>query len=67
MPANQRVRASRCPQKDMLRSPFAPTRHDLPLPKPFRGTILPSKPPGIWRMSAKTARLFPPQSHSERA
>ena len=39
-----------------LRSPFAPTRHDLPLPKPFRGPILPSKPPGIWRMSVQRAR-----------
>jgi len=27
---------------------------DLPLPKPFTGAILASKPPGIWRMSAQT-------------
>jgi hypothetical protein len=23
----------------------------LPLPEPLKGAILPSKPPGIWRMS----------------
>jgi hypothetical protein len=41
-------------RKGTLRSSFAPTRHDLPLPKPFRGAILASKPPGIWRMSVQT-------------
>ena len=40
-----------CPQGHAS-IPFAPTRQDLPLPKPFRGAILPSKPLGIWRMSA---------------
>src|SRR4029077_16263006 len=36
-----------------LRSPFAPHWADLSLLKPFRGAILASKPPGIWRMSDK--------------
>jgi hypothetical protein len=38
--------------KGPLRSPFACTRRDLPLPRPLKGMILASKPPGIWRMSA---------------
>jgi hypothetical protein len=40
-------------RKSTLRSPFAPTRPDLPFPKPFRGAILPSQPPGIWRSRLK--------------
>jgi hypothetical protein len=41
--------------KGLLRSPFAPHWADLPLPKPFRGAILASKPPR--RMSVKKATL----------
>jgi hypothetical protein len=42
------------------RSPFARTGYDLPLPKPFRGAILASKPPGIWRMSDNESAATPP-------
>jgi hypothetical protein len=34
-----------------LRAPLAGAEHDLPLPKPVKGTILASKPAGSWRMS----------------
>jgi hypothetical protein len=37
----------------LLRSPSARAGCDLPLPKPFRGAILASQSPGIWRMSVK--------------
>jgi hypothetical protein len=39
--------------KGPLRSPFARTGRDLPLPRPLKGTILAAIPPGIWRMSAE--------------
>ena len=47
-------------RKDSLRSPFARTGYDLPLPKPLRGAILASKPPGIWRMSVNESATIPP-------
>ena len=50
------IPASRCSQGPASIA-FAPHRADLPLPKPFRGAILASKPPGIWRMSVKKATL----------
>ena len=43
-----------CGPEGPLRWPFARIGRDLPLPKPFRGAILASKPPGIWRMSVDT-------------
>jgi hypothetical protein len=52
-PANQRMPASRCPQGPAS-IVFAPHWADLPLPKPFRGTILASKPPGIGQISVET-------------
>jgi hypothetical protein len=44
-----------------LQSPFARRDGDLPLPKLFTGAILASKPPGIWRMSGKTAAAGNPE------
>jgi hypothetical protein len=55
--AGQSARASLpVPARARFDRLFVPTRHDLPLPKPFRGAILPSKLPGTWRMSVKTPR-----------
>jgi hypothetical protein len=36
-----------------LRSPFAHTEHDLPLPNSVNGTIWPQKQREIWRMSVQ--------------
>jgi hypothetical protein len=36
-----------------LRLSVADAGRDLPLPKPFKGAILASKPTGIWRMSVQ--------------
>ena len=50
--AEQRGWALPCRHR-RLRSPVADAGRDLPLPKPYRGAILPSKPPEIWRMSVQ--------------
>ena len=39
-----------------LRWPLARSERDLPLSKPLKSSILPLKPPGIWRMSARVCR-----------
>lgn len=39
--------------KGPVRSPFARTGRDLPLPRPLKVRPWPRKPPAIWRMSAK--------------
>ena len=40
-----------------LRAYFSSGYGDLPLPKPVKGAMLSSKPPGIWRMSAQSPGL----------
>jgi hypothetical protein len=52
MPANQRVPASRCPQGHASIAFLLPLGTICRCQTPFRGAILPSKPPGTWRMSA---------------
>jgi hypothetical protein len=39
-----------------FQSPLVRRAADSPLPKPFTGVILASKPPDIWRMSVELLR-----------
>ena len=52
--------------KGPLRSPFACTGRDLPLPRPLKGTMLSSKPRGSGecRVKAKDAASLPPALRS---